>query len=76
MREEKVQLFTPFKDMVQGFEIMLPLLEKIKDSGLRSQTIICYGQLTSTYNEMVNEINEAEEILKKAKAHLNWWVFL
>tara|TARA_B110000046_G_scaffold50576_1_gene56429 strand:+ start:823 stop:1035 length:213 start_codon:yes stop_codon:yes gene_type:complete len=66
-----IPIIQPYDDMVQGFEIMLPLLEKIKDKQQRLELIMCWGQLTSTYNLMVNEINEVEEVLKEAKAHLN-----
>tara|TARA_B110000046_G_C12598574_1_gene235861 strand:- start:186 stop:371 length:186 start_codon:yes stop_codon:yes gene_type:complete len=58
--KEGIPIITPYKDMVQGFEIMLPLLEKIKDKQQRFQLVMCWGQLTSTYNVMVNEINREQ----------------
>jgi len=32
---------------------------------------MCWSQLTSTYNLVVKELNEVEEILKKLKAHFD-----
>jgi hypothetical protein len=58
--KERIPIITPYKDMVQGFEIMLSLLEKIKDKQQRFQLVMCWSQLTSTYNVMVNEINEEQ----------------
>jgi len=58
--KERIPIITPYKDMVQGFEIMLSLLEKVKDKQQRFQLVMCWSQLTSTYNVMVNEINEEQ----------------
>ena len=68
---KKIPIIQPYDDMVQGFEIMLPLLEKIKDKQQRLELIMCWSQLTSTYNLVVKELNEVEEILEKLKAHFD-----
>jgi hypothetical protein len=68
---KKIPIIQPYDDMVQGFETMLPLLEKIKDKQQRLELIMCWSRLTSTYNLVVNQINEVEEILEKLKAHFD-----
>ena len=68
---KKIPIIQPYDDMVQGFEIMLPLLEKIKDKQQRLELIMFWSQLTATYNLVVKELNEVEEILEKLKAHFD-----
>ncbi len=59
MKEERISLFKPFKDMNQGFEKMLDIAESIKnDNETKIQLIICYGCLIETFNIHNRNIRE------------------
>ena len=55
MKTEKISLFKPFKDMQQGFDKMMSIVESIKNSDDRVQMLICYGCLVETYNQKIRK---------------------
>ena len=57
MKEERISLFKPFKDMQQGFDKMIEILENMKNSDDRIQMLICYGCLVETYNQTMREVS-------------------
>ena len=60
MKTEKISLFKPFKDMQQGFDKMIEILENMKNSDDKVQMLICYGCLVETYNQTMRKENKNE----------------
>jgi len=58
MKEERISLFRPFKDMNQGFEKMLDIAENMETNEDKIQMLICYGCLVETFNIHNRNIRE------------------
>jgi len=61
MVAEKISLFKPFESMEKGLKLMLPIIEKVKNDGIRTELLVCYGCLIETHNERVREEMAEEE---------------
>ena len=61
MKTEKISIFKPFESMEKGLELMLPIIEKVKNDGIKTELLVCYGCLIETHNERVREEMAEEE---------------
>ena len=61
MKTEKISLFKPFESMEKGLKLMLPIIEQVKNDGIKTELLIFYGSLIETHNERVREEMAEEE---------------
>jgi hypothetical protein len=63
MKTERISLFKPFESMEQGLLKMLPIIEKVKNSDVKTELLVFYGCIIETHNERVREELAKEEVL-------------
>ena len=65
MKTERISIFKPFDSMEKGLELMLPIIEKVKNTGIKTELLVCYGCLIETHNERVRDYMTQKELAEE-----------